>query len=159
MITTEHTLADEQDTVALGAALACVLRQGCVFLRGDLGAGKTTLVRGWLQALGHDGAVKSPTYTLVEPYALGGREVFHFDLYRLADPEELELIGGREYFAPQNLCLLEWPDQGAGFVPPPELEVQLEVSGNSRQARLIWHNEAILDAAKATGLVAEGQCV
>lgn len=159
MTTTNLSLAGEQDTVALGAALAALMPCGCVFLRGDLGAGKTTLVRGWLQALGHGGAVKSPTYTLVEPYLLGGRDVFHFDLYRLADPEELELIGGREYFAADNLCLLEWPDQGAGFVPAPDLEVLLEVSGNSRQASLIWHNEAILDAAKAKGLVAEGQCV
>jgi tRNA threonylcarbamoyladenosine biosynthesis protein TsaE len=111
---------------------------GCVFLQGDLGAGKTCLVRGWLQALGHQGAVKSPTYTLVEPYQLQGRQIYHFDLYRLRDPEELDLIGGRDYFDDDVLCLVEWPDKGAGFLPPARLIVELSVAGAGRQAHLTW---------------------
>lgn len=133
-------LADETATVALGARLAGQCEHGCVFLHGDLGAGKTTLVRGWLQALGHQGAVKSPTYTLVEPYEPGHRRVFHFDLYRLTEAEELEAIGARDYFADDNLCLVEWPERGSGALPEPDLEVRLESVGDARQAHLIWHN-------------------
>lgn len=130
-------LTDAAATVTLGRRLAGQLHSGgVVFLQGTLGAGKTTLTRGLLQALGHVGAVKSPTYTLVEPYELAGIKVFHFDLYRLGDPEELEYMGIRDYFLEQNLCIVEWPSRGAGFLPVPDLLIELTVSGTGRLARL-----------------------
>lgn len=139
MTTIEHiALADEAATLALGASLAARLADGVVFLTGDLGAGKTCLVRGWLTALGHKGAVKSPTYTLVEPYELAGRTVYHFDLYRLRDPGELELIGVRDYLDGTALCLIEWPEKGAGHLPAPALAIHLQVDGKARRARLEW---------------------
>lgn len=138
-ITEQHRLDDEAATLALGAELAHRLTPGaCVYLRGDLGAGKTTLVRGLLQALGHRGAVKSPTYTLVEPYETGGVPIYHFDLYRLGDPEELEMIGIRDYFDGRALCLLEWPERGRGMIPAPDLTVTLAVEGRGRHAKLEW---------------------
>ena len=147
----DRFLASENDTVALGEELSRRVRCGCVLLEGDLGAGKTTLVRGWLQALGHAGAVKSPTYTLVEPYELQGVPVYHFDLYRLGDAEELEMIGGRDYFSGNSLCLVEWPARAAGMLPEATLEVQLAAHGEGRQARLIWHNGDTKAPAPADG--------
>ncbi len=134
-----YALADEAATLALGAELGHRLAAGgCVYLEGDLGAGKTTLVRGILRGLGHNGAVKSPTYTIVEPYEIRGVHIYHFDLYRLSDPEELELIGVREYFDAGSLCLLEWPERGAGVVPAPDLTITLAVNGHGRKATLEW---------------------
>lgn len=135
-------LSDENAQVAFGSQLGDVLAgRGLVFLEGELGAGKTTLTRGVLRAYGHEGAVKSPTYTLVEPYVLprpeGGEwHINHFDLYRLADPEELEFIGGRDLLADDSLALIEWPSCGQGFLPVPDLRVTLSVAEQGREAEL-----------------------
>ena len=111
-------------------------------LRGDLGTGKTTLVRGLLRALGHAGRVKSPTYTLVEPYTLSSLHLYHFDFYRLKNREEWASTGFREYFNAQSMCVIEWPERAGGLLPPPDLEVHLNFDGESRRATLEPHGEA-----------------
>jgi tRNA threonylcarbamoyladenosine biosynthesis protein TsaE len=137
-------LPDEQATQALGADLGAALPpQAVVFLHGDLGAGKTTLVRALLRALGYEGAVRSPTYTLVEPYQLSGRAVYHLDLYRLADPEELEFLGLRDMLAEPCLMLIEWPQRGTGMLPAPDLHVRLVAAGAGRHVEV--------EAASAAG--------
>ncbi|MCB1799940.1 MAG: tRNA (adenosine(37)-N6)-threonylcarbamoyltransferase complex ATPase subunit type 1 TsaE [Gammaproteobacteria bacterium] len=104
-----------------------------VHLQGDLGAGKTTLVRAWLRGLGHDGAVRSPTYTLIEPYELETGPGYHLDLYRLGDPEELEYLGMRDLLAVPALCLVEWPERGIGLLPPADLTIAIEHAGEARK--------------------------
>ena len=131
------TLETSEDTEALGAALWQALPAKCLlFLYGDLGAGKTTLVRGLLRAAGHQGAVKSPTYTLVEEYEVNGRRLFHFDLYRLKDPEELEWMGMEDYLNQEALCCIEWPQMGEGFLPMADVEVRLNYFQQQRAAEI-----------------------
>ncbi len=130
-------LPDENATLALGAALAPRLEPGMVIaLRGELGAGKTTLVRGLLRALGHAGRVKSPTYTLVEVYEVSRLSLYHFDFYRFHDPSEWSDAGFRDVFNGRNVCLVEWPERARGQLPPADLEVALEVTEPGRAATL-----------------------
>ncbi|MGD2075829.1 MAG: tRNA (adenosine(37)-N6)-threonylcarbamoyltransferase complex ATPase subunit type 1 TsaE [Gammaproteobacteria bacterium] len=137
MSAVEQFLADAHATEGFGARLADCCGAGLVvFLHGDLGAGKTTLVRGFLRAAGCTGPVRSPTYTLVEPYHARRGLIYHLDLYRLADPEELEWIGVRELFDGEQLCLIEWPERGAGFLPGPDLRVHLQIEHSGRRVRL-----------------------
>jgi tRNA threonylcarbamoyladenosine biosynthesis protein TsaE len=112
-----------------------------VYLRGQLGAGKTTLVRGIARGLGHDGAVKSPTYTIVEPYAQLAPPLYHFDLYRLGDPEELEFMGLRDYFRGDALVCIEWPERGGDFLPAPDLEIRLRPDAAGRALELDAHSD------------------
>ncbi|NQZ22380.1 MAG: tRNA (adenosine(37)-N6)-threonylcarbamoyltransferase complex ATPase subunit type 1 TsaE [Colwellia sp.] len=132
-----YHLTDESATIAMGKQLADIvknsLKQGLVvYLYGDLGAGKTTLTRGFVQGMGHNGHVKSPTYTLVEPYELNDWQVYHFDLYRLSDPEELEYMGIRDYFADNCCCFIEWPEKGLGMIKAPDLQINLAYSDEQR---------------------------
>lgn len=131
-------LPDEGATEVAGAAMARLDDLRIVYLEGDLGAGKTTWVRGLLRALGHQGNVRSPTYTLVEPYEFDGRVVLHFDLYRLGDPEELEYLGVREAFGDGALWLVEWPERGYGWLPAPDLVVHLAHRTEPLQGRELW---------------------
>jgi tRNA threonylcarbamoyladenosine biosynthesis protein TsaE len=130
-------LADEQAMSDFGARIARVTQgHGLIFLEGNLGMGKTTLSRGIIRGLGHVGAVKSPTFTLVEPYEMGDIRAFHFDLYRLVDPEELEFLGIRDYFEDDALCLIEWPDKGAGFLPKPDLTITISPQDSGRSLKI-----------------------
>jgi len=135
----EIELCGEERMLAFGARLARALEGhgALVFLHGQLGAGKTTLVRGLLHELGHAGPVRSPTYTLLEPYEQLVPPVRHFDLYRLGDAEELEFIGIRDHLQGEALCLMEWPERGEGVLPAPDLQLYIESAGpDCRRLRL-----------------------
>lgn len=146
------TIATDADMQAFGAELAAAIATGAVvYLQGELGAGKTTLTRGFLQGLGHVGKVKSPTYTLVEPYELGGRHIFHFDLYRLLNAQELTHIGIHDYFFPGTICLIEWPQKGFPVLPPADLTCYIEMRDKSRDIQIeacTILGESILDQLK-----------
>ena len=130
-------LVNSEETEQLGSALLHALPNKCLlFLYGDLGAGKTTLVRGLLRAAGYVGTVKSPTYSLVEEYRLIERSVFHFDLYRLKDPEELEWMGIQDYLQQPALCCVEWPQMGEGYLPAADVEVHLNHQTDGRMIEI-----------------------
>jgi tRNA threonylcarbamoyladenosine biosynthesis protein TsaE len=143
-------LADESFTVLVAQAMAAAYQQqapaarpSLVTLQGDLGAGKTTLVRAFLRALGWQGAVKSPTYTLIESYELPQGQVAHFDLYRLSDADELENLGARDYFSATTLCWVEWPERAAMMLPPADLALRLRSNGaHGRWLDMTSHSEA-----------------
>ncbi|GAA5143519.1 tRNA (adenosine(37)-N6)-threonylcarbamoyltransferase complex ATPase subunit type 1 TsaE [Thalassotalea piscium] len=144
LVEKKFNLIDETATVNFGKKLAEIVKNKLnhgivVYLNGDLGAGKTTLTRGFVQGLGHKGNVKSPTYTLVEPYDLGDWQVYHFDLYRLADPEELEYMGIRDYFNAQSNCFIEWPEKGTGLLAKPDVTVNIEYQNEQRVLMVIAH--------------------
>ena len=146
-----RVLPDEAATLDIGKRLAhACTSHGVITLRGNLGSGKTTLCRGVIRGLGHIGAVKSPTYTLVEPYDLGTRRVLHYDLYRLADPEEAEYLGMRDFLDNQTLTLIEWPEKANGLLPPVDLDLLLEVLPAGR--RLSWQAHTPLGEQLAAAL-------
>jgi len=138
-------LPTEQDMLDFGVPLAARLADGgVVYLSGDLGVGKTTLVRGLLRAMGHEGRVKSPSYGLVESYELEGLTVHHLDLYRLADPEEIEYLGIADLLDERSLLLVEWAEKGTGFLPPASLGIDIEdLPDESRRLTLAWPDREI----------------
>jgi len=135
-------LANETATLAFGAQLAASCPASClIFLNGDLGAGKTTLVRGFLQGLGYQGLVKSPTYTLVESYEIANKTILHFDLYRLQDPEELTYIGMRDYLNQPAIVFIEWPERGGDQLPIPDLTFHMEPFAAGRRIEITANTE------------------
>ncbi|MEX2130061.1 MAG: tRNA (adenosine(37)-N6)-threonylcarbamoyltransferase complex ATPase subunit type 1 TsaE [Pseudohongiellaceae bacterium] len=154
-------LADESATEEFGRRLALAAQSDSgnfgtlIYLQGDLGAGKTTLVRGFMRGYGYQGPVKSPTYTLVEPYELPGCNIYHFDLYRISDPEEIEFMGVAEYFSESNLCLIEWPERGKGVIPSADLEIGLSGTGDGRSLR--WRAVSLRGEQLAERLLQAGR--
>lgn len=141
---------DEESMLQFGQQLASAVKEALIshpdmgvviYLKGDLGAGKTTLTRSIVRSFGYQGNVKSPTYTLVEEYQLSPFTLYHFDLYRLADPEELEFMGIKDYFRPQTLCLLEWPSKGEEMIPEADLVLELEYANLGRNLKVLPQND------------------
>jgi len=142
-------LADLLATDAFASALAKALTPGlCLYLHGNLGAGKTTLVRAMLSALGHNGSIKSPTYSLVELYSVDGMDFYHFDLYRLSNATELDYIGIRDYMLTSAICVFEWADRGMGFIPAADIEITLDFAGEGRSAVLLANTPKGLQVLK-----------
>lgn len=149
MNSTVH-LTSEAEQIVFGELLATQLMPGMlVFLDGELGAGKTTLARGIAWGLGHSGAVKSPTYTLVEPYESLRIPLYHFDLYRLGDPQELEFLGVGDYFRDDALVVVEWPERGVGYLPLPDLEIHIAVDEGGRVLTLTAQSDVAVRCADA----------
>ena len=133
-------LPDEAATLEAGRQFTRQLHHGLtVYLHGDLGAGKTTFVRGILQGLGYTGKVKSPTYTLVEPYVISSYNIYHFDLYRFNDEEEWEAAGFREYFNDNSLCFVEWPEKAGNLLPEPDFDIKINPIAKGRKIEIIAH--------------------
>ncbi len=142
MTTTRVVVDDEEAMLALAASMAGHLRSGqLLYLQGDLGAGKTTFVRGLLRGLGYRGHVKSPTYTLVEPYEVADLLINHFDLYRLSAPEEVESVGIRDYMIGSGICVVEWAERGAGVLPPADAVIRIHHNGDRRVVEIDCYTE------------------
>ncbi len=142
-------LKDEAATLCLGEALSKAIDSiSVLYLNGDLGSGKTTFVRGLLAGMGHRGFVKSPTFTIVEPYTETRKPVYHFDLYRLDDPESLEYMGVRDYLDPRHLCIFEWPALGGDYIPLPDISIHFSFEGNGRIAQCVPGSEQGLKACE-----------
>lgn len=134
-------IQNEAQMVEFAARLADIIEPpAIIFLYGELGSGKTTFVRGFLRSLGVESKIKSPTYTLVEPYEINGRPIYHFDLYRLNSAQELELIGMSEYFTKESICFIEWPEKGFPLLPECDLACYIEILGTRRYVRLKAHS-------------------
>jgi tRNA threonylcarbamoyladenosine biosynthesis protein TsaE len=141
---------EEQDLLNFTTGFYRVLTPGVlVFLHGPLGAGKTSLVRGCLQAAGHAGKVKSPTYTLVEEYRLADRLIYHFDLYRLSEPEELEAMGIRDYLSSKAICFIEWAERGEGLLPVPDFDLRLSLALPGRALEVVARSDSARDALES----------
>ena len=142
----QFSLTSHEAMEAWGGALSQQLdAPAIVYLNGNLGAGKTTLVRGFLRGLGHSGAVKSPTYTIVEAYPFAGFECFHFDLYRLSDPEELEAMGIRDYMHATAICMVEWPELGEGVLAEADIVIDIEILETGRRLTVDAPNSRFLE--------------
>jgi tRNA threonylcarbamoyladenosine biosynthesis protein TsaE len=150
----EQWLPDPEAQIAFGRRLAALVPlRLIIYLQGDLGTGKTTLTRGLLAGLGHEGAARSPTYTLLEPYELADRRLYHLDLYRLGDPEELEYLGLRDLLAEDAIWMVEWPERGLGVLPPADLRIVIAYAADGRRLRISAETasgQALLDALAAS---------
>lgn len=150
MSSVERQVKSADEMESLGSKIAAQLSKAfLIYLRGPLGAGKTTLVRGMLRGLGHDGTVKSPTFTLVEPYSFPKLEFYHFDLYRLNNPEELEFLGVRDYLHGEGVCVVEWAERAEDVLPTPDVDIMISPTGTGRIVRITTytdHGKSLSDA-------------